>query len=269
MRINLQLKRTTIHPCIDSISFKNIPNKPLKLSFKNKSFSDNKVMANHQKNHLIQTLVEDLHPLMVKNGFICEDNKIDSNDKRIKIVYKFKSLKFKDRVVVEMIGVPLMSFAMDCVAFVPLLVIDESPLIGINTVNIRLNWMKETKQMIFNKFNQFINKLILILSNGINDLPQELQFKILDYLHFKSVIQLSQTNRFWSRFCNQNTIWKKLFRQHFSVNAFNEALKRDDSSIECWKQSFAKEYLRCRRLRPRPLMPSFNPIIPQSYDPFI
>jgi hypothetical protein len=227
-------------------------------------------MANHQKNHLIQTLVEDLHPFMVRNGFVCEDNKIDSNDNRIKIVYKFKSLKFKDRVVVEMIGVPLMSFVMDCVAFVPLLVIDESPLIGINTVNIRLNWMKETKQIIVNKFSQqFIKKLIEILSNGINDLPQELQLKILDYLRFKSVVQLSQTNRFWSRFCNQNTLWKKLFRQHFSVNAFNEALMRDDSSIEYWKQSFAKEYSRYRRLRPRPLMPPFNPIIPQRYDPFI
>ncbi len=227
-------------------------------------------MANDQKNHLIQTLVEDLHPLMVMNGFICEDNKIHSNDKRIKIVYKFKSLKFKEKVVVEMIGVPLMSFIMDCVAFVPLLVIDESPLIGINTLNIRLNWMKETKQMTVNKFSeQFIKKLIQILSNGINDLSHELQFKIIDYLRFKSVVQLSQTNRFWSRFCNQNTIWKKLFRQHFPINAFNEALMRDDSNIEYWKQSFAKEYLRYRSLRPRPLMPPFNPIIPQRYDPFI
>jgi hypothetical protein len=80
--------------------------------------------------------------------------------------------------------------------------------------------------------------LIEILSIGINDLPQELLFKIVDYLPFKSVVQLSQTNHFWHRICDEDKIWKKLFQQNFKTDAFNKALKSSD----LWKQSFIEEF---------------------------
>jgi hypothetical protein len=97
----------------------------------------------------------------------------------------------------------------------------------------------ETKQKIANRFERkFIKKLIEILSIGINDLPQELLFKIVDYLPFKSVVQLSQTNHFWHRICDEDKIWKKLFQQNFKTDAFNKALKSSD----LWKQSFIEEF---------------------------
>jgi hypothetical protein len=61
--------------------------------------------------------------------------------------------------------------------------------------------------MVVKRFEKdFIKKLIEILSIGINDLPQELLLKIVDYLPFKSVVQLSQTNHFWRQFCDEEII---------------------------------------------------------------
>jgi hypothetical protein len=72
----------------------------------------------------------------------------------------------------------------------------------------------ETKQKIADRFERkFIKKLIEILSISINDFPQELLFKILDYLPFKSVVQLSQTNHFWHRICDEDETWKKYFNR--------------------------------------------------------
>jgi hypothetical protein len=119
--------------------------------------------------------------------------------------------------------------------------------------------MIETKQKISNRFQvEFIKKLIEILSIGINDLPKELLFKILDYLPFKSVVKLSQTNHFWHRICDEDRIWKKLFEQNFETDAFNKALMYSDS----WKQSFIKEFNdRIPRPIPRPIpIPRIIPI---------
>jgi hypothetical protein len=100
--------------------------------------------SNAPKNYLEPTFIEELHPLMIKNGFKCEDNRIYTTDNMTKIVYKFKSNKF-DEVLVELICVPFTSFIIDCVA---LLLLNESPINGINTLEIRFNWMIETKQKI-------------------------------------------------------------------------------------------------------------------------
>jgi hypothetical protein len=187
---------------------------------------------NAPKNNLEPTFIEELHPLMIKNGFKCEDNRIYTTDNKTKIVYKFKSNKFNEEVLVELICVPFTSFIIDCVA---LLLLNESPINGINTLEIRFNRKIETKQKIANRFEvEFIKKLIEILSIGINDLPQELLFIILDYLPFKSVVQLSQTNHFWHRICDEDRIWKKLFQRNFETDAFIKALESSDS----WKQSF-------------------------------
>jgi hypothetical protein len=192
---------------------------------------------NAPKNNLEPTFIEELHPLMIKNGFKCEDNRIYTTDNMTKIVYKFKSNKFNEEVLVELICVPFTSFIIDCVA---LLLLNESPINGINTLEIRFNRKIETKQKIANRFEvEFIKKLIEILSIGINDLPQELLFIILDYLPFKSVVQLSQTNSFWRRFCNEESIWRNFYRQNYSLNPFNEVFISKNS----WKQAFIREYL--------------------------
>jgi hypothetical protein len=104
---------------------------------------------NAQKNYLEPTFIEELHPflhpLMIKYGFKCEDNRIYTTDNKTKIVYKVKSNKFSDEVLVEFICVSFTSFIIDCVA---LLLLNESPINGINTLDIRFNWMIETKQKI-------------------------------------------------------------------------------------------------------------------------
>jgi hypothetical protein len=45
---------------------------------------------NAPKNYLEPNFIEELYPLMIKNGFKCEDNRIYIIDNMIKIVYKFK-----------------------------------------------------------------------------------------------------------------------------------------------------------------------------------
>jgi hypothetical protein len=194
---------------------------------------------NSHQNYLIKTFIEDFHQLMIKNGFKFEDNRIDSTGGRIQTVYKFKSSKFKDKLTVVLICVPLMSFVIECIAYVPLLLVKESPLNCVNAISIGFNWIKETKQMIVKRFEEFIKKLTEILSIGINDLPQELLLKIVNYLPFKSVVQLSQTNSFWRRFCNEESIWRNFYRQNYSLNPFNEVFISKNS----WKQAFIREYL--------------------------
>jgi hypothetical protein len=207
---------------------------------------------NSYQNYLIKTFIEDFHQLMIKNGFKFEDNRIDSTGGRIKTVHKFKSSKFKDKLIVELICVPLMSFVIECIAYVPLLLVKESPLNGVNNLSICFNWIKETKQIIVKRFEEeFIKKLIEILSIGINDLPQELLLKIVDYLPFKSVVQLSQSNGFWRRFCDEESIWRKFFRQNYSINPFNEVF----ISKNLWKQAFIREYLWAIQRPESPQMP--------------
>ncbi|CAG2100586.1 unnamed protein product [Medioppia subpectinata] len=182
---------------------------------------------------------KNLNPLIISYGFECDNNKTDISDQRIKLYYEYQSLRLKGKVLVEMVSVPLMSFTMHCTAYIPLL--------GDST-SVAFNWMRETRESVISRFEkQFIRQLVQLLSHGINDLPEELCLKIITYLPYNSIIQLSQTNNFWRYVCDNDTVWHSIYRHKYTAVSYNNAKQ----STDMWKNRFKDEYIRLKTIQRR------------------
>ena len=192
-------------------------------------------MQNNSKNsHLFPIYFKDFHPLLIKYGFTCDQKDIISDERKIKIIFKMYSRKLKDIVVIEFIAYSMTINIFQCSAYIS--VLSES-------VHFQFNWLTESKKLIIKKFEEnFILKLIQFLSFGLNEMPEVICLKIIDYLSFESVIHLSQTNSFWYKLCGRDSLWKRLFRNKFSINSYRRAIISGD----VWKNSFKWEYRRRR-----------------------
>ena len=201
---------------------------------------------------LIDTYIRDLHPLLLKYEFCCQNGDIDCNQQRLKLVYKRFSPKVDDLVEVRLTVMPLPPIALHCIAYMP--AIKDS-----DTFDLKLNWLANSKESMVKQFtDDFVLKLIQILSIGLNDLPDEVCAKIVSHLQYSSVVQLSQVNRFWYSLCGRDSFWKKLFRKTFTSDSYERALKQHKD----WKTSFIREYIlykETERRRLRALARNFQP----------
>ena len=163
----------------------------------------------------LKKMIEDMNQIFVKNQFKMKT--IDSNDSRTVIVYQYKSSAAKDFVSIHLAVIPLQPFVIKCMAYAP-------TVCSVNTIDkilIEYNWMRETSDRFVNRFKiEFVPKVIEILSFGLNDMPIEIIDKIVERLAFGPIIRLSMTNKYWKEICEQNDLWRKLFRKRFSNNSF-------------------------------------------------
>ena len=188
-------------------------------------------------NHWFGVYFESLHPLLLRKGFTCDTTDIDSNEKRIKIVFKTKSPLLSDTVSIELNAFPLKPHILHLVCFTPF---------PSEVVDILFNLWTESLQSIANRFEkQFVARVIQILSFNINVLPQELCLKIIEYLPLSSVIQLSQTNNYWYDCCGRDSVWVNLFMKRFPhlryLRVKNEIAEGND-----WRMAFKREYIKVK-----------------------
>lgn len=184
---------------------------------------------NESVNSSIRRLTEDLDRMLIENQFRKEN--IESNDSRTLIVYKYRSRSAKGLVSVHLAVIPLL-FVIRCMAYVP-------TVRSVNTTDrivIDFNWLRETSKRIFTRLKtEFVPKLIEILSFGLNDMPIEVIQRIIKRLSFGSIVQLSMTNKYWKEICEQNDLWRKLFRNRFSINSYNRfAIQLSTDCLRRW-----------------------------------
>ena len=64
-------------------------------------------------------------------------------------------------------------------------------------------------------FNEFVVKLIELLSLSINDLPLELKFRILSLLPIESLFKMALVSSEWRSVTLDDQLWRVLVKQHF------------------------------------------------------
>lgn len=130
--------------------------------------------------------------------------------------------------------------------------------------------LDESEYKIKKRFKEeFINKLIDIISPGINDLPPEILIKISKHLDLKSLINLSYVNSSWNQICNEQSAWKHLCKRDFRLKDGNT-----NHGIN-WKAKYKHEHLRkkqederkCWVMRSLPPPPEYLPIGPPLGPP--
>lgn len=143
----------------------------------------------------------------------------------------------ENEILVDLIGIPVGN----CV-FVHSMVRNMFDIDNVKVKLKRREMDKNLRAMRDEFYEDFVIKLIELLSMKIDELPPELQLKIISYLPFAAVLQLDQTSKFYRDLCRDSDelIWKPLFRYRFLYTVSSPRVNH----CETWKELFKEEYIK-------------------------
>ena len=197
--------------------------------------------------------------MMQKNGFEVVLIEWDEERQKFESQFTYKLNSFglisprlcQDKETVELIGFPIANSIISISA-------------GVKSTNDVVNCnIMVNKENFTNIIQNFIIKLINLIKVQLDELPQELKFKIVKNLPGKSLLQMCQVNKSWGELCDDESIWK-------------EKVKNDFGGVKVEESTWKKSYLIHLKLRHKnlgvklyegyyspfpmvPLMPNFMP----------
>ncbi|XP_054165649.1 F-box only protein 7-like [Oppia nitens] len=187
-----------------------------------------------------------LIPMLEENGFkliSSSENKCDQN----RYITRHRFLRqtplrpkyWEQNVLpeVEVVGIP-----MSCHFLIVHAIVCQS---SDDNVKMKIK-MNDSMDGIRNRvMNEFIVKLIELLSISINDLPFELKLKILTLLPIESLFKMALVSTLWRAVTLDDQLWRVLVRQHF-FHLYDRGLNGE--SWKClYKEAFRNQKLSERR----------------------
>jgi len=144
-----------------------------------------------------------------------------------------------------------------------------------DTVKMKIK-TNEHMDSIGRKLNEFVVKLIELLSVSINDLPLELKFKILSLLSIESLFKMASVSSLWRTITLDDQLWRILVKQHFPT-FYDRGLNGED-----WKYVYREAFRNQKLLERRkswasrglpssiifPALPPSPPLLPIMGPPF-
>ncbi|CAG2114833.1 unnamed protein product [Medioppia subpectinata] len=221
---------------------------------------------------------ETLIPLLEENGFevisssedICDHNRYITRHRFVRQTPLRPDYWQKNECpVVEVVGIPMGHHFLIIHAIVCHSAED--------CVKIKIKTKEDIVCIRRKLMDEFVVKLIELLSISINDLPLELKFKILSLLPIESLFKMSSVSSLWRAITLDDQLWRILVRQHFPV-FYSRGLNGED-----WKSVY-KEAFRNRKLLERrkswasrglpsslifPALPPSPPLLPIMGPPFL
>lgn len=155
----------------------------------------------------------ELNRCFIEEGF--HQVSVDLFPNRYKALYKLDHHDLRGLCVssstIEVNGIPCAN-ALACYARV---VDTDCPLYGGESVRVKLPVKCSIEKMREQFKVNFINRIKDLFTSGMEELPIELLFRLLNYLSVVDLVKLSQVNKRLYQAINDNYFWKRMYQIYY------------------------------------------------------